>query len=419
MSLLCGFHPMTTPYPRLLSLKLAEVLADTPVVCLLGPRQVGKTTLARQYCPTHSYINFDDSSLLAVAKQDPSGFIQGLSEYVILDEVQRVPELLPAIKASVDSNRKPGRFLLTGSANLLLLPEAQESLAGRMEVLNLLPLAEQEIQRGKHTLLQRLISGEISPAIYGEQHAISGLADIICRGGFPEPISRNPSRARQWHRQYINAIIQRDVKDIAAIRDEAEMHKLFEMLAYRTANLLNISNMANDLKLRRETVEKYITILERLYLVRRLPAWHKNESNRLIKTAKIHLVDSGLTATFCNLQASEWNNFSTDFGALLETFAVQQLITQATWLDDDLRFSHYRDKDQVEVDLVIEQGKKIWGVEVKKAASIQSKDGAGLNRLAALAGAQFQGGILLYGGNNTLPLAQKNCFAVPMSALWE
>jgi uncharacterized protein len=379
---------------------------------------VGKTTLARQYYPDYGYINFDDSSLLVAAQQDPSGFIQGLPEYVILDEVQRVPELLPAIKISVDTNRKPGRFLLTGSANLLLLPDVKESLAGRMEVVNLLPLTQQEIQGNKNSLLQRLVSGAITPAIK-EQKTISGIADIVCLGGFPEPLTRTPNRARQWHRQYINAIIQRDVKDIAAIRDEAEMFKLFEMLALRTANLLNVSNLANELKMRRETVEKYITILERLYLIRRLPAWHKNESNRLIKTPKIHLVDSGLAATFCNLQASEWNNFSSDFGPLLETFVVQQLITQATWLDEDLRFSHYRDKDQVEVDLVIEQGKKIWGVEVKKAASIQAKDGAGLARLAAQAGSQFQGGILLYTGNNYLPLAQKNCFAVPMSALWE
>lgn len=410
---------MTTTYPRLIAAKLAEILSDTPVVCLLGPRQVGKTTLARQYCPGYSYINFDDSSLLNIARHDPSGFIQGLAEYVILDEVQRVPELLPAIKASVDANRKPGRFLLTGSANLLLLPGVQESLAGRMEVVNLLPLAEQEIQGGSHSLLQQLLAGDITAAIHGEQQAVQGIGDIVCRGGFPEPITRTPNRARQWHRQYINAIIQRDVKDIAAIRDEAEMLRLFEMLAHRTANLVNITSLANELQMRRETVEKYITILERLYLIRRLPAWHKNETNRLIKTPKIHLVDSGLTATFCNLQASDWNNFSTDFGALLETFVVQQLTTQATWLDDDLRFSHYRDKDQVEVDIVIEQGKKIWGVEVKKAASIQPKDGAGLNRLAALAGSQFQGGILLYGGNNTLPLAIKNCFAVPIDALWK
>ncbi len=410
---------MTAPYPRLIASKLAEILADTPVVCLLGPRQVGKTTLARHYCPQHSYINFDDSSLLATAKQDPSGFIQALPEYVVLDEVQRVPELLPAIKASVDANRKPGRFLLTGSANLLLLPGAQESLAGRMEVVNLLPLTEQEIQGGTNTFLHRLLTNNITASIQGEQKVISEIADVVCRGGYPEPIARTPNRAKQWHRQYINAIIQRDVKDIAAIRDEAEMFKLFEMLAYRTATLLNVSNLANELQMRRETVEKYLTILERLYLVHRLPAWHKNDSNRLIKAPKIHLVDSGLAATFCNLQANQWNDFSNDFGPILETFVTQQLLTQSTWLDVDLRFSHYRDKDQVEVDLVIEQGKKIWGIEVKKAASIQQKDGAGLNRLAAQAGKQFQGGVLFYSGNNTLPLATRNCFAVPVNELWK
>ena len=410
---------MTPPYPRLIASKLAEILADTPVVCLLGPRQVGKTTSARHYCPEHSYINFDDSSLLAAAKQDPSGFIQALPEYVVLDEVQRVPELLPAIKASVDANRKPGRFLLTGSANLLLLPGAQESLAGRMEVVNLLPLTEQEIQGGTNTFLHRLLTNNITASIQGEQKVISEIADVVCRGGYPEPIARTPNRAKQWHRQYINAIIQRDVKDIAAIRDEAEMFKLFEMLAYRTATLLNVSNLANELQMRRETVEKYLTILERLYLVHRLPAWHKNDSNRLIKTPKIHLVDSGLAATFCNLQANQWNDFSNDFGPILETFVTQQLITQSTWFDADLRFSHYRDKDQVEVDLVIEQGKKIWGIEVKKAASFQQKDGAGLNRLAAQAGKQFQGGVLFYSGNNTLPVATQNCFAVPINELWK
>ncbi|MDF3014224.1 MAG: ATPase, family [Cellvibrio sp.] len=411
---------MTEPdYPRYLASRLQEVLSDTPVVCLLGPRQVGKTTMAREYCPQHSYINFDDSTLLNAAKQDPSGFIQGLAEFVILDEVQRAPGLLPAIKAAVDQNRKPGRFVLTGSANLLLLPGVQESLAGRMEVLNLFPLTEQEKHRVPGSLLQKLLTGKIKPNIAGDQRVVAGIAEAICRGGFPEPNSRPPSRARQWHRQYLNAIIQRDIKDIAAIRDETEMLKLFEMSAYRTANLLNVSNLANELSMRRETIEKYLTILERLFLIRRLPAWHSNQGNRLIKTPKMHLVDSGLAATLSDLHPEHWNDFSTDFGPLLETFVVQQLMTQASWLNDDLHFYHYRDKDQVEVDLVVERGKKVWGIEVIKAASIQAKDSAGLARLATQAGEQFQGGILLYGGSNTLPLLQKNCYAVPLSALWE
>jgi hypothetical protein len=182
--------------------------------------------------------------------------------------------------------------------------------------------------------------------------------------------------------------------------------------------LLNYSNLAKELGTHRETAEKYLAILERLFLVRRLPAWHRNQAKRLIKTPKVHLVDSGLTATLSGLTEEQWHTDSTTFGPLLESFAVQQLICQADWHNRELRFSHYRDKDQVEVDLVIERGREIWGVEVKKAAGIQPKDGAGLSRLAAQAGKQFRGGILLYAGNNTLALATPNCFAVPLDALW-
>ncbi len=410
--------------PRYAAPLLQEALADTPVVCLLGARQVGKTTLARKYCPDHTYINFDDGALLAVAKQDPVGFIQSLPEPVILDEVQRAPELLPAIKASIDQERfdhkaAAGRFLLTGSANLLLLPGVQESLAGRVEVINLFPLTEQEKYRSENSLLDAMLSGNIFPQVIGEQSVIGGVAEAVCQGGYPEPNTRSAARARQWHRQYLNAIIQRDVKDVAAIRDEGEMLALMEMLAYRTGTLLNVSNIANELKMRRETAEKYLTVLERLFLVRRLPAWHRNQSRRLIKTPKVHVIDSGLAATLSGLKADDWNKHDNHFGPVLESFVVQQLVCQASWLDSELKFSHFRDKDQVEVDLVIERRKRLWGIEIKKTASIQAKDSTGLARLAAQAGKNFQGGILLYCGNNTLPLNQKNCYAVPMSALWQ
>ena len=407
-------------YPRYIEPLIHQALADTPVVCLLGPRQVGKTTLALSVEPNRAYINFDDFTLLNTAKVDPSGFVYSLPERVTLDEVQRVPELMPAIKAAVDKDRNPGRFLLTGSANLLLLPGVQESLAGRVEVLQLHPLSEQEKHRGQHTLLQRLIEGDIKPQVLGDQQQVSGVAEAVCKGGYPEPNSRNDKRARQWHRQYLNAIIQRDVKDIAAIRDEDDMLRLIEILALRTANLLNISGLATELGIRRETVDKYVTILERLFLLRRLPAWHKNQAKRLIKAPKVHLIDSGLACTLSELKIDDWYDYSTDFGAVLESFVVQQLICQAGWLDKELRFSHYRDKDQVEVDLVIEHGRSLWGVEVKKAASVQAKDGAGLSRLESLAGKAWKGGILLYTGSNYLSLpGVTNGIAVPMNALWQ
>lgn len=406
-------------YPRLITSKLKEALADTPVLCLLGPRQVGKTTLAESLDAERSYISFDNRTLLEAAQQDPDSFIQGLPEKVTLDEVQRVPDILPAIKASVDSNRKPGRFILTGSANLLLLPGVQESLAGRVEIAYLQPLAEQEKHYSKISLLERFISGEIKTQINGNQKPVEEIIKAIVQGGYPEPNTRTEARAKQWHKQYLNTIIQRDVKDIAAIRDEEELLQIIHILALRTGNLLNVNGLAKDLGVRRETIEKYITILERLFLIRRLPAWHQNQAKRLIKTPKIHIIDSGLACALCNLKTKDWNNLSTDFGPVVESFVVQQLICQAGWSDYDLHFSHYRDKDKVEVDLVIEEGQKVWGVEVKKAASIQKKDGAGLSRLANLAGANWQGGMLLYTGNNTLSMSHvPNTYAVPMNALW-
>jgi predicted AAA+ superfamily ATPase len=405
-------------YPRHISEALQDALADTPVVCLLGPRQSGKTTLAQNYCSDFSYITFDDATLLDTAKRDPVGFVEGLSDHVILDEVQRAPELMPAIKASVDRDRKPGRFLLTGSANLLLLPRVQESLAGRVEVLHLYPLTELEKKRKERLLLNDFLAGTISTQIAGEQSVVTGIAEAVCEGGYPEPLKRSPTRARRWHAQYLNAIIQRDVKDISAIRDETEMSRLMSMLSYRTGQLLNLSSLARDLGIGRDTTEKYLTILERLFLVRRLPAWHRNRTKRLIKTPKVHVIDSGLCATLMNISPGDWNSHGQEFGPLLESFVVQQLICQASWMGDDIHFSHYRDKDQVEVDLVIERGRNVWGIEVKKSASINPRDGAGIARLAAQAGNAFKGGMILYCGTNTLSLSTGNGFAVPMDALW-
>lgn len=404
--------------PRHLQPNLQEALADTPVVCLLGPRQVGKSTLCQQVANERLYLTFDDQAILQAAQRDPTGFIQSLPEKVILDEIQRVPEIILAIKAEVDRNRLPGRFLLTGSANLLLLPKVKESLAGRVEILYLHPLTEIEKERGTPVFFENLFSGKLEPKILGIQQELIGLADCICQGGYPEPNTRTPNRARQWFRQYLQTIIQNDVKDIANVRDEDELFRLTELLSLRTGNLLNTSSIATDLKMGRDTVEKYISILEHLFLVYRLPAWHSNQSKRLIKTPKLHIVDSGLTAYMNNLKPTDWNSFSTNFGAALESFVIQQIRAQASWLEEPVNLSHYRDKDQVEVDLVIEHGRDVYGIEIKKAASIQTKDGVGLARLAARAGKNFKGGILLYCGNNVLSLSTENCIAAPMDWLW-
>ena len=330
-----------TLYLRPLHTRVTEALADTPVVALLGPRQCGKSTLAQLGSPGRNYVSFDDETLLRTARDDPAGFVATLPDPVTLDEVQRVPELFRAIKLSVDRDRRPGRFLLTGSADLLLLPRLSESLAGRIEILSLHPLTEAEKNRAPGAFLATLLAGGLKREIRGESRPASPtLAERLAAGGYPEPLTRAPDRTRPWHRAYLRTLVERDVQDIARVKDATVVARLLELLALRTAELLNTSNLSQDLGLDRQTVENYLAILERLFLVRRLPAWHRNEAKRLIKTPKIHLLDSGLAATLAGLNAADWNTRRDRFGHLLESFVVQQLVAQASWTDRDLRFCH-------------------------------------------------------------------------------
>ena len=390
------------------------------MVCLLGPRQSGKTTLARTLEPRHAYITFDDAATLAFARADPTGFVAALPLRAILDGIQRVPELLRTLKLAVDRDRRPGRFVLTGSANLLLLPGLGDSLAGRMEVVQLQPLTAAEQARAPGRFLAALLGGRLRPAIATTAPQVPlALAARIVAGGFPEAVARSAARARSWHREYLRTLLERDVRDVAHVRDTAAVGRMLEMLALRTGELLNVSSLGNDLDLRRETVEHYLAVCERLYLVRRLPPWHRNQASRLIKSPKVHVLDSGLAATLTGLTAADWSTQRSRFGHLLESFVVQQLVAQAGWTDPDLRFWHYRDKDQVEVDLVITRGRQTWGVEVKSAVTATPADGQGLRRLAEQCGADYQGGALLYAGDSAFALGDGRNLAVPLTRLWD
>ncbi|MBU3729003.1 MAG: AAA family ATPase, partial [Phycisphaerales bacterium] len=239
---------MTTLLARPLLASVRAALRDTPVVCLLGPRQSGKTTLARTLEPRYAYVTFDDEATLAFARNDPTGFIASLPQRAILDEIQRVPELLRTIKLSVDRDRRPGRFVLTGSANLLLLPNLGDSLAGRLEVVQLQPLTAAEQARVPGRFLANFLAGRLKAAILPAQpDAAHELARRIVAGGFPEALSRSPARARSWHREYLRTLIERDVKDVAQVREPASVGRLLEMLALRTAELLNITSLGTDL----------------------------------------------------------------------------------------------------------------------------------------------------------------------------
>lgn len=404
------------PFPRHMNTPLKTAMADTPVVFIHGARQTGKSTLAQAAYPGRAYFTLDDVNLLNAARNDPVGFVRELPEEVILDEVQRAPQLFPSIKAAVDANRRPGRFLLTGSANLMLLPALTESLAGRLEIIRLHPLTQAEIHHAPGQFLHQLLSGRFSAAPVrpvGRQ-----LASVLAGGGYPEPIQRPTLvRQRQWYRQYVQAILQRDIQDVAAIRDHGAVEKLLQLLAIRSGQLLNVAEVANGFQLTRPTVAAYIEVLRRLFLVDLLPAWHNNPGNRLVKAPKIHLTDTGLAAALMRPNALEEPAGRTQLGHLLESFVVQEIQRLAGWTDPELEFFHYRDKDQVEVDLVMTRGHQAWGIEVKAAATVGPKDFRGLKRLAEQAKQEFQIGIVLYDGEQVLPFGPK-MWAVPLPHLW-
>ncbi len=251
-----------------------------------------------------------------------------LPDPVVLNEIQCAPELLRAIKLAVDRDRRPGRFLLTGSANLLLLPKLGDSLAGRMSVLELHPLTSAELNCAPGGFLAAWLTGKLQPAMAEADNitAPSTLAARIVSGGFPEPRLRTPARARVWHRDYLRALLERDVQDVFRVKEPRDLSRLLSLLALRTGELLNLTTLANELDLRRETVEHHLTACERLYLVRRLQPWHRHESKRLIKTPKVHFIDTGLAATLASLTLEDWPARRDRFEHLLETYVLQELI---------------------------------------------------------------------------------------------
>jgi len=398
---------------------LLVALADTPVVSLLGPRQCGKSTLAAVLDPERLFVSLDESAYLKLALEDPQGLVSELPERVTIDEVQRAPGLTLAIKHSVDTNRKPGRFLLTGSANLLQLPQLADSLAGRMESLYLHPFSESEKCQSPGQFLALWLEGKLTTRLAGSRKLErSGLPARLLQGGYPEVCHRTAKRAQTWLQQYGHAIIERGISDVAKVKDGADLARLMTLLAERTATLLNVSELASSLGKARQTVENHLAILEKLFLIRRLPAWHQNATKRAVKTPKVHFCDCGLAAALNGLQAGEWLAERSRFGHLLESFIVQQLIVQASWSQPQLRFWHYRDKEKNEVDCVITSGRRVWGVEIKLSRSVSQVDTKGLRKLAEYSGIYFQAGIVFYDGHDILPLGDHRFLAMPIEKLW-
>lgn len=410
-----------TLYHRFTEEILRESLQDTPVVLIHGSRQCGKTTLAQSVGDQlgYHYITFDDDNQLQAAKADPVGFVHSLPELTILDEIQRTPELFTTIKASVDQNRKSGRFILTGSANVLLLPQLADSLAGRIEIIHLRPLAQAEIAGIKPTFLQQLFNADFGTVTNKRNYLRLGesLAELICKGGYPAAISRNSTKRRNaWYRDYVTTTIQRDVQDIANIRNLEILPKLLALAASQTSRLFNAADLASPFAISRPTIREYLTLLEQIFLIEQLQPWHSNRLSRLIKTPKMHLADTGLASSLMGINGQTLWQDKALLGQLLETFIYQELRKHADWHDEELRFYHFRNKDKVEVDIIIEQGRQLAGIEIKAAATVTQSDFKGLNKLKEACGAQFAAGVVFYDGENILPFGE-NLFAVPLSFL--
>jgi hypothetical protein len=407
-------------YPRKTKVQLEEALTDTPVVLIHGPRQSGKTTLARMVGDRrgYAYITFDDDVQLAAALSDPVGFIGDLPEKCILDEVQRAPTLFNAIKTVVDRRRMPGRFILTGSANVLLLPKLADSLAGRMEILRLFPLAQCELARSSPTFLEALFGKSFNVRQWKRLGA--DLAERIIAGGYPAALARKtPKRRTAWYRDYAETIVQRDVRSLARISALDALPRLIQLTAGQTATLANIAELSAPFQLSRPTIRDYVILLERVFLLEFLPSWHTNRLSRLIKTPKLHLGDTGLAAALLGLDAKGLAKDRRILGQLLETFVFQEVRRQASWSDGNIRFFHFRDKDGAEVDIVLERGTlDIAGVEVKAAATVTKADFRGLRKLREAAGDRFASGVVLYDGESTVGFGD-GLFAVPVRALWD
>jgi uncharacterized protein len=403
---------------RSVSTRLQDAVADTPVVAINGARQVGKSTLAKMVLgDAYEFVTLDDHAQLSAARSDPQAFVEDRKRPLVIDEVQRAPELLLAIKATVDRDRRPGRFVLTGSTRLLSTPKLADTLAGRIELLELWPLSQGEILGTTETFIDRAFAARETIAVTSKLRR-DDYFERVCAGGYPEVLARNEQRRARWFESYSTTAVEKMVLDLANIDRSHELPRVLALCAARIGQELNVASVASDLSIPYRTLGSYIRHLQSVFLVQLIPAWSRNLSSKVIHKPKVALVDSGLAAHLVGVEAESLEHPNVLAGALLESFVAMELRKIQTWSRLYTTLYHYRDRDGAEVDLILESKKgMVVGIEVKASSAASEKDFRGLNMLAAKLGNRFAGGYLLYTGNQTIPFGPKTK-AVPIEALW-
>ncbi|OGB83034.1 hypothetical protein A3F66_01885 [candidate division TM6 bacterium RIFCSPHIGHO2_12_FULL_32_22] len=399
---------------------LKKALNRAPVVLLNGARQVGKSTLALEFQKEgdFEYITFDDEMVYLSAKNDPQAFIKSIKKPVIIDEVQRVPEIFLPIKIDVDNNRHAGRYLLTGSANPLLIPRLGDSLAGRMEILDLMPLSQGEIEGVKENFTDTVFEEkELTSAAKGLTK--KELYEKAIIGGYPSVQKISKEDRDAWMRSYLNLILQRDIKDLAQIEKLTELPNILKILAYQAANLLNVAEVSRDVKMVSQTVHRYIALLETIFLINLEHSWHTNLTLRITKAPKVYLVDSGLLTYLLGLDLNGALNDTLQMGKVIENFVVNELRKQITWSKVKPELYHFRSTSGQEVDIILQdRSGKLIAIEVKSGETVLPKDFNNLKYLQEKLGKKFIKGFVVYSGRQILPFG-KDLATLPINLLWK
>ncbi len=409
---------MIERYPRWQKATIKQLMLERRVLLLSGPRQCGKTTLARELESKETeYRTLDDGTLREAAENDPQGFIKRSAKTLIVDEVQRIPSLLSAIKKAVDEDTRPGQYLLTGSTNIQSLPTVRESLAGRIAKIRLRPLAQGEIARTTSRFIDSAFTQSFSRShIHYDRDA---LLEIAFRGGFPEPMLLQERGRKRWHADYVNAILERDLKDITRIHRKNAMRDLVRTLAAWSGKFMDLSAIGSGLSIRRPTIESYINALETLYLIERVYPWTKTDYARVGKQSRLFMVDSGLMTSLLSWKIDQVRLDSDRSGKLVETFAFNEIMAQVDAGDGRYELFHYRDREKREIDFLIErEDNALLGIEIKAGSAVEKKDFNHMRWFQKnLTKRRIFIGIILYTGEFPASFGN-NLWAVPFGLLW-